>query len=81
MAVDETPIELLMRMLDTLYRDGGRVSRLQIIQAAETMSLPEDILGIINLLPPGEYTRARVADQLNSAIVGHGMGRTFGTVE
>jgi hypothetical protein len=57
------------------------VARLEILQAAEVMSLPEDVRVLFDLLPPGMYSRRRLADQLNSIIVGHGLGRTLGTVE
>ncbi len=48
---------------------------------AQTYDLPEILLDIVNNLPPGMYTRHRLADQLNSAIVGHGLSRRYGTVE
>ncbi len=57
-----------------------KVSRLDVVIAAEAADLPEDLLRIINLLPPGEYTRTRLANQLNSAICGHAWGRVYGTV-
>ena len=34
-----------------------------------------------NLPGAGAYTRQRLADQLNSAIVGHGLSRQYGTVD
>jgi hypothetical protein len=43
--------------------------------------MPEILLDIVNNLPPVPYTRHRLADQMNSAIVGHGLSRTYGTVE
>lgn len=73
--------ELLARFMDNLFRASNRVSRLDVLLRAETYDLPEVILGIVNNLPPGAYTRHRLADQLNSAIVGHGLSRRYGTVE
>ena len=71
----------VQRMLDVLYAEEKLVSRLDVIVRAEAMDLPEDVLGIITLLPPGLYRRQRLCDQLNSAIVGHGWGSRLGTVE
>lgn len=73
--------EAFQRMIDTLYRHAGVVSRLDVVLAAEFLDFPDDVLGIVNLLPPGRYTRERLCNQLNSAIVGHGWGRSLGTVE
>ncbi len=73
--------ELLGRFMDSLFRDAPRVQRLDILLRAQTYDLPEILLDIVNNLPPGTYTRFRLADQLNSAIVGHGLSRRYGTVE
>ena len=73
--------ELLARFMDSLFRDTKRVSRLDVLLRSQTYDLPEILLDIVNNLPPVPYTRHRLADQLNSAIVGHGLSRTYGTVE
>lgn len=73
--------ESLQRLIETLYRDNGRVLRLDFIVRAELTDMTEDVLDIVNLLPPGYYTRNRLCDQLNSAITAHGWGRSLGTVE
>lgn len=80
-AVDDDTLPTILRMIDILFRGTKTVSRLEILQTAEVMSLPDDVLALFTLLPPGRYTRARLADQLNSIIVGHGLGRSLGTVE
>lgn len=80
-AVDDDTLPTMMRMIDMLFRDRPSVPRLEILQTAEVMSLPEYVLALFELLPPGRYSRRRLADQLNSIIVGHGLGRTLGTVE
>ncbi len=59
---------------------GPVVSRLQVVMAAESADLPDDLLRIVNLLPPGEYTRQKLTIQLNSAISGHAWGQEYGTV-
>ena len=73
--------ELLARFIDSLFRDAPRVSRLDIVLRAQTYDLPDVLLEIVNNLPPTPYSRHRLADQLNSAIVGHGLSRIYGTVE
>ena len=73
--------EVLQRFLDNLFRDRKRVARLDVILRAQTLDLDDDLLPLIENLPSGApYTRQRLADQLNSAIVGHGWSRRYGTV-
>ena len=57
------------------------VRRLDAVIAAEAADLPEDLLRIVSLVPPGSYTRQKLCDQLNSAITGHAWGQVYGTVE
>lgn len=57
------------------------VRRLDVVIAAESADLPDDLLRIVNLLPPGDYTRVSLCDQLNSAITGHAWGQVYGTVQ
>ena len=61
----------LQRVVDSVFADGGKfVRRLDVVVAAESFDLPDDLNEIIALLPPGTYTRQRLCDQLNSAIGG-----------
>lgn len=73
--------EQVQRMIESLFRDRKTVSRLDIIIRAQAVDLPDDAIGIVDLLPPGRYTRQKLCDQLNSAIVGHGWSRRFGTFD
>ena len=61
--------------------DDYEVRRLDVIIAAESNDLPQDLLEVVGLLPPGNYIRARLCDQLNSIIGGHAWGQVYGTVE
>lgn len=85
MSVEPSPAYgALQAIVDDLYEDMPRdfeVRRLDVIIAAESGDLPADLLEVVSLLPPGEYTRTRLCDQLNSAIVGHAWGQVYGTVE
>lgn len=84
----------LQRVVDDLYRDDDapymqlvdeeaafKVSKLDAVVAAESADLPDELVRIVTMLPPGEYTRRRLTDQLNSAITGHAWGQVYGTVE
>lgn len=85
MSVEPSPAYgSLQAVIDDLFEDKPRdheVRRLDAIIAAESGDLPSDLLEVVNLLPPGEYTRERLCVQLNSAIVGHAWGQVYGTVE
>lgn len=59
---------------------GPKVRRLDVVIAAEAADLPADLCEVVELLPPGQYTRRRLCDQLNSALAGHGWGQVYGTV-
>ena len=85
MSVEPSPsFGALQALVDELY-DGKQsdfaVWRLDVVLAAESSELPDDLLEIVNLLPPGNYTRQRLCTQLNSAIGGHAWGQVYGTVE
>jgi hypothetical protein len=79
--VAEEDRELLQRYVDSLFRGTKRVTRLDAVVRAEAIDLPDDLLGIVELLPPGSYTRQRLCDQLNSALKGHGWTGMCGTVD
>lgn len=72
---------LLQRLVESLYADSRTVARLDVIIRAEALDLPEELIGIVGLLPPGRYPRQALADQLNSALKGHGWTGRYGTVD
>jgi hypothetical protein len=78
--VEDAP-EQIRRWLDALFRDVRTVSQLDAVIRAESFDLPADALEIVTTLPPGRYTRDRLCDQLNSAIVARGLSRPLGTHE
>ena len=74
----------LQDVVDSVFVDAdpkATMRRLDIVVAAEAADLPDDLAEIVNLLPPGLYTRKRLCDQLNSAIGGHAWGQVYGTVQ
>ena len=84
MSVEPSPsYGALQAIVDDLYEGKPRdftVRRLDVVIAAESGDLPDDLLEIVGLLPPGDFTRQRLCDQLNSAIGGHAWGLVYGTV-
>lgn len=78
MHADET--ESLQRFIDSLFAHAGYATRLDAVLRAEGSDLPEELLEIVNLLPPARYSRQQMCDQLNSALNGHGWTRRFRTV-
>ena len=85
MSVEPSPdFGALQLIVDDLYEgmpSDYEVKRLDVVIAAESNDLPADLLEVVNLLPPGGYTRVRLCDQLNSSICGHAWGQVYGTVE
>ena len=85
MSVEPSPAYgALQAIVDELFEDMASdytVRRLDVVIAAEANDLPVDLQEIVNLLPPGDYTRKRLCDQVNSAIAGHAWGLVYGTVE
>lgn len=71
----------LQRVVDATFRTKAFASRLDAIIAAEALDVNEELLEIVELLPPGTYHRQAMCDQLNSALVGHGWGYKYGTVD
>lgn len=85
MSVEPSPAYgALQVIVDDLFKDmpyDHVVRRLDVVIAAEASDLPADLIEVVNLLPPGMFTRMRLCDQLNSSIVGHAWGQVYGTVE
>ena len=71
----------LQDLVDKLFRDKRQVERVEAIVLAESYDLPADLIEVVELLPPGVYTRRKLCDQLNSIINGHAWGLVYGTVE
>jgi hypothetical protein len=71
--------EQIARWLDALYKERLIVTQLDAVGLAQVFDLPDAAMEIVSGLPPGRYTRARICDQLNSAIVARGLTRALGT--
>ncbi len=75
------PTNGLQRMIDTLFEESKQVSQMDVLLLAESYDLSDELQEVIELLPPGNYTRLRMCDQLNSIITAHGWGMTLGTLQ
>lgn len=71
--------EQIRRWLDALYRDRRVATQLDAIGLAQVFDLPTDAMDIVLGIPSRRYTRQKLCDQLNSAIVGRGLSRRLGT--
>ena len=73
----------LQHLVDELYQGNmsGSVSSIDVLTRGEVDDLGSDLMEVLELLPSGNYKRARLCDQLNSIITAHGWGYTYGTVE
>ncbi|WP_308805936.1 hypothetical protein, partial [Atopobium minutum] len=65
---------------DELYATTAVVSHVDMVVRAEINDLPSDLMEVVELVPTGSYSRARLCDQLNSIITAHGWGYVYGTV-
>ena len=74
---------VLKELIEHLYEDLDadiELRKLDIVIAAETANLPQDLQELVALLPSGNYTYDRVCNQLNSIITGHAWGPIYGTL-
>lgn len=75
----------LQRLVDSLFVPGvssaATVGRLDVEVRAEILDLAADLMEVVDALPPRDYTRQRLCDQLNSILTARGWGTVYGTVE
>lgn len=67
--------------MDSLFAERNTITRLDAVLLAQALDLPEELVEIVELLPPITMRRQQAADQLNSALKGHGWNGRFGSVE
>ena len=71
---------VLQQFVDDLFSSQEEYARLDVIMQAESADLNSDLLEIVNLLPPGNYSRDKLCSQLNSSLSSHGWGYVYGAV-
>lgn len=79
--LDSSDYGALQELIDTLYSTAASHDRLRIILAGESADLPSDLLGLLNRLPSGSYTRTQLLIQLNSGISGNDFSKRFGILD
>ncbi len=78
---DGEPCEL-QDLVDTLFAGGAEyATRSDLVLLAEIRDLGDEIMEIVELMPPGSFTRTQLADQMNSIVTAHGWAMRYGTVE
>lgn len=71
---------VLQEFVEALYSSADEYSRLNIVLEAESYGLNDELLEVINLLPPGTYGRDKLCSQINSSLSSHGWGYVYGAV-
>lgn len=79
-AVHDEDYGVLQDLVDAAFRSSETVDRLDLVTQAEIHDVSADIMEVVELMPPGTYTRGQLADQMNSIITAHGWGMRYGTV-
>lgn len=78
--VPDGDLGVFQDLVDALFRNGRSATRRDLVLLAELQDASDDVLEVVELMPPGTYTRAEMADQMNSIITAHGWGMRYGTV-
>lgn len=71
---------VLQEFVDRLFAGREDYMRLEVVLEAEAYGLNKELQEVINLLPPGLYTRDKLCGQINSSLSSHGWGYVYGAV-
>ncbi len=71
---------VLQEFVDRLFAAREDYMRLEVVLEAEAYGLNRELQEIIELLPPGVYTREKLCSQINSSLSSHGWGYVYGAV-
>ena len=71
---------VLQELVDAVFRTSETTDRIGLVTHAEIHDVSADVMEVVELMPPGTYTRGQMADQMNSIITAHGWGLRYGTV-
>lgn len=66
--------------IDRLFDGREDYMRLEVVLEGEAYGLNGELMEVLNLLPPGLYTRDRLCGQINSSLSSHGWGYVYGAV-
>lgn len=71
---------VLQEFIDRLFIGREDYMRLEVVLEGEAYGLNSELMEVLNLLPPGPYTRDRLCGQINSSLSSHGWGYVYGAV-
>lgn len=81
MAREKSPdYGVLQEFIDRLFDSREDYMRLEVVLEGEAYGLNGELVEVLNLLPPGLYTRDRLCSQINSSLSSHGWGYVYGAV-
>lgn len=81
MAREKSPdYGVLQEFIDRLFDGREDFMRLEVVLEGEAYGLNGELMEVLNLLPPGLYTRDRLCSQINSSLSSHGWGYVYGAV-
>ncbi len=81
MAREKSPdYGVLQEFIDRLFDGREDYMRLEVVLEGEAYGLNSELMEVLNLLPPGLYTRDRLCSQINSSLSSHGWGYVYGAV-
>lgn len=81
MAREKSPdYGVLQEFIDRLFDGREDYMRLEVVLEGEAYGLNGELMEVLNLLPPGLYTRDRLCSQINSSLSSHGWGHVYGAV-
>lgn len=81
MAREKSPdYDVLQEFIDRLFDGREDYMRLEVVLEGEAYGLNGELMEVLNLLPPGLYTRDRLCGQINSSLSSHGWGYVYGAV-
>ena len=81
MAREKSPdYGVLQEFIDRLFDGREDYMRLEVVLEGEAYGLNGELMEVLNLLPPGLYTRDRLRGQINSSLSSHGWGYVYGAV-
>lgn len=81
MAREKSPdYGVLQEFIDRLFDGREDYMRLEVVLEGEAYGLNGELMEVLNLLPPGLYTRDRLCGKINSSLSSHGWGYVYGAV-
>ena len=81
MAREKSPdYGVLQEFIDRLFDGREDYMRLEVVLEGEAYGLNGELMEVLNLLPPGLYTRDRLCGQINLSLSSHGWGYVYGAV-